>query len=454
MGKRSSILFRKPLPTEERAALRAFAKSLGEKVIEGRSFVCLLTSDAQLQQLNKEFLGHWFHPWIAAQAAPASAFLPERQFDQIDSLLAFKNWSPRLGAILDVFGNGKTAIKANVSKYVAILGNTSADNYNPLGVLTDQRTWRDANNDGFPQYSEIGPSTISNFGTRAPRFQDPNLVREQQLEVSASVQHQFLPRMSVTAGYYHRMFYNLTHTVNTLVDQATDYNPVQIADPRGNGQAITIYNLVPAKLGKTNPVDMTSATNRLYWDGVDLSANGNFGVGGRVYGGVTLGGNSQDMCDVIDSNFTGSLTAPVFGKAFCASSAPWKPLVKVGGSIPLPFDTQVSGTFSSFPGAANNISYGVTRAIFPALTQTSITVLLDNPLNPDRYLPRINQLDVRFAKKIALSPGKRVMVQFDIFNALNSNAVLATVQTFGPTVYRPNTIMQGRILQFGTQFYF
>ncbi len=58
MGKRSSILFRKPLPTEERAALRAFAKSLGEKVIEGRSFVCLLTSDAQLQQLNKEFLGH------------------------------------------------------------------------------------------------------------------------------------------------------------------------------------------------------------------------------------------------------------------------------------------------------------------------------------------------------------------------------------------------------------
>jgi hypothetical protein len=32
--------------------------------------------------------------------------------------------------------------------------------------------------------------------------------------------------------------------------------------------------------------------------------------------------------------------------------------------------------------------------------------------------------------------------------------VLASVQTFGPTVYTPNTIMQGRIFQFGTQFYF
>lgn len=58
MGKRVSILFRKPLPPEERAALRAFAAELVEKVLEGRSFVCLLSNDAQLQQLNKEFLGH------------------------------------------------------------------------------------------------------------------------------------------------------------------------------------------------------------------------------------------------------------------------------------------------------------------------------------------------------------------------------------------------------------
>ena len=58
MGKRSSILFRKTLPREERAELRAFAKELGETVLEGRSFVCLLSNDAQLQQLNKEFLGH------------------------------------------------------------------------------------------------------------------------------------------------------------------------------------------------------------------------------------------------------------------------------------------------------------------------------------------------------------------------------------------------------------
>jgi Carboxypeptidase regulatory-like domain len=408
----------------------------------------------------------WFHPWIGAQTAPASVWVPvDRQFAEVDSLLAFKNWSPRLGVVYDVFGNGKTAIKGNVSKYIAILGNTSADNYNPYGVLTDQRTWKDLDGNGSPitcassgncsiEYNEIGPSTISNFGTRAPRFQDPNLVREQQLEVSASIQHQLLPRVSVSAGYYHRTFYDLTHTVNTLVDVAADYTPVQLPDPRGSGQTITIYNLSPAKFGKTNPTDTTSSGNRLYWDGIDLSANGRIGSAGRLYGGLTMGAFSQNICDVVDPNFTGSLSAPVYGLNYCKSAGPWQPLFKLGGSWPLPLDTQISGTFSSFPGAPENITYGVTRAIYPALTQTSITVLLDDPLNPSHFLPRINQLDLRLAKKLQLTKSRRLMLQFDAFNVFNSNAVLAAVQTFGPTVYHPNTIMQGRIFQLGTQFYF
>jgi hypothetical protein len=396
----------------------------------------------------------WFHPWVAEQTAPASPWLAERHFAAIDDMLSFKNWSPRLGVIYNLFGDGKTALKANFGKYVAIMGNGQADLYNPLGVLTDQRTWRDTNGDLFPQYSEVGPSTVSNFGTRAPRFQDPNVEREKQIEVSASIQHQLLPRMSVTAGYYHRMFYDLAQTVNTLVNVNTDYTPVQIADPRGGGQTITIYNLSPSKLGQTNLVDTTSKTNRVYWDGIDLSATGRLGEGGRLYGGASFGGNSQDMCDVVDPNFTGSLATPVWGRQYCNQSAPWRPLYKFGGSLPLPLDTQVSGTLSSFPGNSESITYGVTRTIYPALVQTSITVPLDDPSNPDQYLPRINQLDLRFAKKIQLTGSKRMMLQFDIFNAFNSNPVLAAVTSFGPTVYRPNTIMQGRLFQIGSQFYF
>ena len=260
--------------------------------------------------------------------------------------------------------------------------------------------------------------------------------------------------MSLSAGFYHRTFYNLTHTVNTAVDLATDYTPVQLPDPRGNGQAITVYNLNPAKLGQTNPVDANSSSNRQFWDGVDISANGRIGADGRVFGGLTMGANSQDMCDVVDPNFTGSIASPIFGADYCKSSGPWKPLFKLGGSWPLPFGTQVSGTFSSFPGGAENTTYGVTRTIYPKLTQTSVTVLLDDPLNPSQYFPRVNQLDLRLAKSIKLGGNKKLQARFDMFNLLNSNAILAAVQTFGPTVYRPNTIMQGRLFQLGGQFVF
>ncbi|PYQ93961.1 MAG: hypothetical protein DMF96_27810 [Acidobacteria bacterium] len=131
----------------------------------------------------------WFHPWVAEQTAPASPWLPERHFAAIDDMLSFKNWSPRFGVIYNLLGNGKTALKANVGKYVAIMGNGQADLYNPLGVLTDQRTWRDINGDLFPQYNEVGPSTLSNFGTRAPRFGHRRLLSPDVLRPGADGEH-------------------------------------------------------------------------------------------------------------------------------------------------------------------------------------------------------------------------------------------------------------------------
>ncbi len=57
MGKRSSILFRKTLPKEERSVLRAFAEELSVEVLEGKSFDCLISNDKHLHELNLQFLG-------------------------------------------------------------------------------------------------------------------------------------------------------------------------------------------------------------------------------------------------------------------------------------------------------------------------------------------------------------------------------------------------------------
>ena len=40
-----------------------------------------------------------------------------------------------------------------------------------------------------------------------------------------------------------------------------------------------------------------------------------------------------------------------------------------------------------------------------------------------------------------------VLGQVDVFNVLNSNVVLGEIQTFGPTLYKPTSILQGRLLR-------
>ena len=72
------------------------------------------------------------------------------QYDKIDNL----NWNdvtPRLGATYDVFGNGKTAFKVTLNKYLEGLGTTgigaaqTSDAPNPINRLsnTASRVWTD-----------------------------------------------------------------------------------------------------------------------------------------------------------------------------------------------------------------------------------------------------------------------------------------------------------------------
>lgn len=42
----------------DRAGLRSFLRRLRDEVAGGRSFTCLITRDADLQRLNRDFLGH------------------------------------------------------------------------------------------------------------------------------------------------------------------------------------------------------------------------------------------------------------------------------------------------------------------------------------------------------------------------------------------------------------
>ena len=126
----------------------------------------------------------------------------------------WNDWAVRFAVAYDLFGTGKTAIKANAGKYVAAQAAGYAQTFNGMSGVTQTVTWTDLDRNGTIydaagniQVNEVGPRT-ANYGQVTSR-PDPALARGYNWEYSAVIQHELMPRVSVTAGYYRRDFYNL-----------------------------------------------------------------------------------------------------------------------------------------------------------------------------------------------------------------------------------------------------
>ena len=82
------------------------------------------------------------------------------------------------------------------------------------------------------------------FGTPADADIYPGFRRQWSLESVLEVQHELLPRLSVTAGWTRSDDYNLRKTINRF-RQEGDYVPVTIFNPI-TGDPITIYSIKDA----------------------------------------------------------------------------------------------------------------------------------------------------------------------------------------------------------------
>ena len=153
---------------------------------------------------------------MPAQSTGAGTFVPARSAAAV-TLPNGRIVSPRVGLAYDLFGNARTAIKFSAGRYVAQEGTAYPSRYNPLSGSNELRTWTDTNHDDIAQLSEIGPTRNALFGLPAGRnIPDPNFARGYNTLINVSVQHQFLPGLSVSGGYYRRDYKNLLYTDNLL----------------------------------------------------------------------------------------------------------------------------------------------------------------------------------------------------------------------------------------------
>jgi hypothetical protein len=402
-----------------------------------------------------------FNAEVPAESAPASTFIAARDFAAIPNLPNWNDWSVRLAAAYDLFGNGKTALKANVGKYVASQAAGYAQTFNGMNGATQTRQWNDADRNGSIldangniQASEAIGGT-SNFGQITSR-PDPDLARGNNWEYTAVVQHELFPRVSVSAGYYRRQFYNLSVTDNLNL-APTEWSAYSIATPPDTrlpltGSTIPMYTLNANKVGvATDNLVTYSSLNTTTYNGLEFTANARRDKF-IVFGGITTDRRASTSCDARDNPND---------LRFCDAVPPFRTTVKLSASYNLPYDIQMSGSFSSIPGPGVNANFTVTsliagRAIIGSTAGTASTVV--NLIEPGTvFLDNQNRLDLRFGRTFRLD---RMKIQgfADVFNVLNAGTVLGVNQTYSLGAanawFTPTTIMDGRYVRFGMQMSF
>jgi hypothetical protein len=146
--------------------------------------------------------------------------------------------------------------------------------------------------------------------------------------------------------------------------------------------------------------------------------------------------------------------------AFCQIEYPFLTQAKLLGSYTFPFDVQVSATYQNLPGPPITANAVFTSAqIEPSLGRplSSGATATINIVKPgEMYAGRLNQMDLRFTKIFRFG-NRQVQRMFDLYNALNDNAVLQVNTAYGTDGagwLAPQTILPARLMKFGVQVNF
>lgn len=443
-----------------------------------------------LRQLTLNLGVRWDYLKGSAPAidAPAGVWVPARHFDAVDSIPNWKDWSPRVGAAYDLFGNGRTAIKGAIGRYVAFQNNAGIISANAPASrlsLTDQRSWAD-NGDYIPQESELGPSLNRNFGTLVTTTTySPDLLtgnRPYSWQASLQVQQDLGRRLALNVGYFRTWYGNQTVTRNRAVT-AADFDPYCVTAPTnallpggGGNQICGFFDVTPARVGQSDTlIDLASKygdPSQVY-NGVDANLTARLGGGRYVQAGLSTGSTTWDTCyanDRPDLLPEGRSTADPRTAGYCHNSTGWS-----GGTqfkalvvMPLAWGIQLSANYQhkapiSLPASASvsnsEIAPSLRRDLSACGSRTGaactarpiVTVVLPDT---NYFEPRFNQLDLRFGRLFRLGGGATIQPQVDLFNALNDNSVLGVISRLGPAYNLPIQVLDPRVVKFGVNMTF
>ncbi len=371
------------------------------------------------------------NPWLAAEAP------------DWNNVIKWSTFSPRIGLTYDLFGNGKTALKAFYGRYVDYLSLRFALAVTPFDPGWSWRLyWFDLDKD-----KQLGKTTDYywvypyDFRKQDPEFvynvMDPNIKAPFTDEFTAGISHELTRNVFVGLNYHYKTKKNIWQRTYWIPDTGEWwYNWDQ---PATKEWYVPFTTIVP---GTADYPDMTVTTyNRktnapayFYrgtnlpelsskYQGLEFIFNKRMSDGWQVSGSVVvskaygnLGGGYNET-----AGWTSSGTLPNWYTNRDGRQSTDRPLaIKLMGTAQLPLGFMFSGYFRYFSGAP----WGRTAQIRPPSAWSAANNVLREyvsvyiePIDTRRY-PGAAQFDLRLEKEFNVRGVGRFGIFADVLNVL------------------------------------
>jgi hypothetical protein len=386
--------------------------------------------------------------WLPATCRPATTFVQEQCFPEIKGAPDFKAIVPRLSAVYDVFGDGRTALKFSASRYDQPITLSNVFRVNPLGTVNDTRPWSvclagqttgcDLNGDLTPQLNELGVSNGFPFGTNN-RYAD-DLEWPVSNEYNLEVQRQIPGNMVVSVGYTRRETRRNQGYRNVAVPLES-YIPLQVTEV-SSGRQVTVYNQAPTLRGRTDNVWANFSELDTNFNGADITVNKRLSNNWSMTGGASYGKTTGDIYAALT---TGDLNNPnnTFRNGVVGNDVPYS--YRLSGVYELPYAISLSGTaqyYKGFPDTTTVLVSGNTVAL------TQVTQVLTYEPRGTTRLPSVSSLDLSVRKRWNVT-GKTIEPRLDLYNVTNESSILGRITQLGPTYGRVSSIQRGRLIKLG-----
>jgi hypothetical protein len=388
--------------------------------------------------------------WQPAACQVQTTFVAGRCFPEIKGAPDFKALVPRVSAVYDLFGDGRTAIKFSGSRYDQPITLQNVLRLNPLGATNDTRVWTtcaggktsacDLNGDLVPQLNELGDSNGFIFGQNnryADGLQWPN-----STEFTVEFQRQLPGEIVVSAGYTRRTTARNIGPRNVAVPLSS-YIPLTVVEAN-SGRQVTVYNQDPLLRGKSDVVWENNSALDTVFNGADFTVNKRMSNHWSVNGGASYGKSVGDIypttsvatADLNNPNFT-------FRRGVVGNDVPYS--YRGSGVYDLPYQISLSATaqyYAGFP-ELTTVSVGNNTAV---LTQGATTLTVEE--RGTTRLPSVTSLDLSVRKFWRVGAVK-LEPRLDMFNLSNQATILGRVTQLGSTYGRVSSAQRGRLIKGG-----